>query len=72
MPYTNWQLSSSIITVNEITNEIISGTRKERQQIAITENKRKWLSTLPPHKALLCLIPSHPQFHHKLRPLEIP
>jgi len=72
MPCTNWQSPLTIATGNEIANGIVSGTQQRRQQTTTTENKGKWLSTLPPHKALLCLIPNHPQLHHKPHPLGAP
>ena len=60
MPCTNWQSPSTIATGNRITNEIVSGTWRRRQQTATTKDRGKWLSTPLPHKALLCLVPSHP------------
>jgi len=43
----------TIATGNKTGSEIISGTRRRRQQTATTKNRGKWLSTPLPHKALL-------------------
>ena len=71
MPCINWQSPSTIATGNEIANEIVSIIQRRRQQTVTTENRIEWLSTPPPRKTLLCLVPSHLQLHHKPRPSSI-
>jgi len=71
-PCINWQSLSTIIIGNKITNKIVSRTRRRTQQIAITKNKGKWFSTLPPHKTLFHLAPNHPQLCHRPHPLRAP
>ena len=72
MPCINWQSPSTIVTGNEIANETVSTIQRRRQQTVTTENRVEWLSSLPPCKALLYLVPSHPQLHHKPCHLGVP
>jgi len=71
MSYINWQLPLTIATGNKIANETVFAIWRKKQQTVTTENRVEWLSSPPPRKAPLRLVPSYLQLCHKPRYLGV-